>query len=133
MKPIRQTITFKATPHDVYEMLMDSARHAEFTGDRAVISRKAGGTFSVFSGYATGKNLELIPDRRIVQTWRASDWPDGHESQITFELREVKGGSRLTFTQTGVPDEFNAAIRQGWIDYYFAPMKRYFAAKGGKG
>jgi hypothetical protein len=31
-KPIHQTIIFKATPHEVYEALMDSKKHAAFTG-----------------------------------------------------------------------------------------------------
>ena len=32
-KTIRQTITFKAPPHDIYEALMDSRKHAKFTGE----------------------------------------------------------------------------------------------------
>jgi activator of HSP90 ATPase len=120
---IRQSVTFEATPHDVYEALMDSNRHAEFTGDEAAISRVVGGPIMAYGGYITGTNLELIPDEKIVQTWRASDWPEGQESTVTFILSADDGGTRLTFVQEGVPDEQHADIEQGWIDYYWTPMK----------
>ena len=124
MKTIKQTVTIKRNPHDVYEALMDSHKHTRFTGDKAVISKTIGGTFSVFDGYAQGTNLELIPDKKIVQTWRASDWPEGHSSMVTFMFKAVPSGTRLTFTQTDVPDEFADDIAQGWKDYYWTPLKQ---------
>lgn len=123
-KVIKQTAEFAATPHQVYEALMDSVKHSEFTGGEAKISRKVGGKFTAYDGYAEGKNLELIPDEKIVQTWRAGDWPEGHYSEITFELTKAKTGTRLIFTQTGVPAEFYDDIAQGWIDWYWTPMKK---------
>ncbi|MBI1802276.1 MAG: SRPBCC domain-containing protein [Chloroflexi bacterium] len=122
-RAIRQQVTFKASPHAVYEALMDSRQHAKFTGDRARISRKVGGKFSAYGDYISGVNLELVPDQKIVQSWRASEWPEGHESQVTFALAPVKGGTRLTFTHRGVPPEHTDDIKQGWIDNYWTPMK----------
>jgi activator of HSP90 ATPase len=122
-KDVKQTVTFKAAPHEVYEALMDSKKHSKFTGDKASISRKVGGKFSAFDGYSEGTNLELEPDKKIVQTWRASDWPEGHFSKATFSFKEIPGGTRLTFTQTGIPAKQYDDIAQGWRDYYWAPMK----------
>ncbi len=123
IKNIRQSVTFKASPHAVYEALMDSKKHAQFTGGKASISRKAGGKFTAFDGYAEGTNLELVPDEKIVQSWRASDWPAGHYSKATFSLKATNGGTRLAFTQSGVPAEQYGDIAQGWKDYYWVPMK----------
>jgi uncharacterized protein YndB with AHSA1/START domain len=122
-KPIRQSVTFKATPRQVYEALMDSRKHAQFTGDAASISRKIGGKIMAYGGYITGRNLELVPDQKIVQTWHAADWPEDHTSRVTFRLTPVKGGTRLTFTHNGVPDGHYEAIKQGWIEHYWTPMK----------
>ena len=122
-KTVKQTATFKTSPHEVYEALMDSKKHAKFTGDKATISRKVGGKFSTFDGYSEGANLELIPDSKIVQTWRASDWPEGHFSKVTFSFKEIPSGTRLTFTQTDVPAKQYDDIAQGWRDYYWAPLK----------
>ncbi len=123
-KSIRQTATFKATPHEVYEALMDSAKHAKFTGGKAKISREVGGKFTAFDGYSEGTNLELVPDKKIVQTWRASDWPEGHYSKTTYLLKAVDGGAKLTFTQTGVPADQYEDVSRGWKDFYWSPMKR---------
>ena len=123
-KTIKQTATFKAAPHDVYEALMDPVKHAEFTGGKARMSGVVGGKFSVFDGYAEGKNLELVPDAKIVQTWRANDWPEGHYSTVTFALKVVDGGTRLAFNQEGVPAAQYEDVSRGWKDFYWAPMKR---------
>jgi activator of HSP90 ATPase len=122
-KNIKQTATFKTSPHEVYELLMDEKKHADFTGGEAKISRKVGGKFSISDGEIEGKNLELVPDRKIVQTWRYSDWQEGHYSTATFALEPTEKGTRLTFTQIDVPDDKYEDIKQGWKDYYWTPMK----------
>jgi len=123
-KTIRQSVAFKASPHDVYEALMDSDKHSQFTGDKADISREVGGRFMAFGGYSEGVNIELVQDKKIVQSWRASDWLEGHYSQVTFSLKKSEDGTQLTFTQTGVPEEQYEDIYQGWWDYYWKPMKK---------
>jgi activator of HSP90 ATPase len=129
-KTLRQTATFKARSRDVYDALMTSRGHARITGAKATVSGKVGGKFRVFDGYATGVNLELSPGKKIVQSWRASDWPTDHYSTVSFALKRVKGGTRLTFTQTGVPDDQYAGIKMGWIEYYWKPMKALRSGRG---
>ena len=63
-KTLHQTIAFKATPHEVYEALMDSKKHTDFTEEKAVISRDIGGKFTVFDGWASGENVELVKDKK---------------------------------------------------------------------
>lgn len=123
MKTIRQTVTFKASRHEVYELLMDAKKHSRLTGGDVKLSRKIGDKFTVYDGEIEGINLELAPDEKIVQSWRYSDWPKGHYSRATFLLEDVKGGTRLIFTQYEVPDEHYEDIKQGWRDYYWNPMK----------
>ena len=69
-KTLHQSVLLKATAHDIYEALMDSNKHSEFTHSPAVIHREVGGEFSAFDGWASGKTVELIPDKKIVQKWR---------------------------------------------------------------
>jgi len=103
--------------------LMDSRKHANFTGEKASISRKIGGKFTAYAGYISGVNLDLVEDRKIVQSWRGNDWPAGHYSRVTFLLKKVKGGARLIFRQSGVPEVHYKDIHQGWRDYYWKPMR----------
>ena len=122
-KPIHQTVTFKASPHEVYEALMDSKKHAAFTGGKARINRAVGGKFMAYDDYITGKNVELIPDQKIVQDWRAVDWPEGYFSCVTFEFTAIPEGTRLDFTHVDLPEGTEEEFTQGWIDNYWEPMK----------
>jgi activator of HSP90 ATPase len=85
--------------------------------------------FELGDGYITGRNLELVPDRLIVQEWRGDEeaWPKAHFSVARFRFTRVKGGTRLDFTQSGVPAAYAKMIAHGWHEYYWEPMKRALA------
>ncbi len=125
-KTIRQQVTFKgATPHELYEWLMDSKKHSEFTGEKSVISRKVGGRFTAGDGWIEGMNLELVKDRLIVQGWRGNDakWPKGYYSTVRFTFTRTKTGARLDLLHSGVPAAAYEEIREGWREYYWEPLK----------
>lgn len=115
-----------ATPKEIYTLWLDSKQHGALTGTEALISPKVGGSFMVFDGWATGKNIELVPNKKIVQSWHAQDWPDTVQSTITVTLLPAKGGTKLLFQHEGVPKRFGKSIAQGWEDYYWKPMKKHF-------
>ena len=123
-RTIKQTVFFKVEPHEIYEALMDSRKHSEFTGDKAVISRKEGGKYSACSKYIEGRNLKLVSDKKIVQTWRSSDFDKGYFSTVTFEFAKVKGGTKLKFKHEGVPADQYEEVKNGWIEYYWQPIKK---------
>jgi activator of HSP90 ATPase len=123
-KNLRQSVTFQASPHDIYEILMDPGKHSILTGSNVKVERKVGSRFSVYDGDIQGENLELIPDRKIIQSWRYADWPRNHYSKVTFSLKAASNGTLLSFRQTGIPEKYYEEIKQGWKDYYWNPMKK---------
>ena len=125
MKSIKQAAYFNATPHEVFELLMDSKKHSAFTGHKANVSRKKGGEFTAYDEWITGKNLEIVKDKKIVQSWRGADWEKGHFSKAEFRLEKKGKGCKLIFTQTGVPDNKYSHINKGWKDQYWKKMKDY--------
>jgi len=127
-KDITQDEFFKATPQEVYDALMDSKKHAEFTGASAKIDNKVGGNFTAWDGYIKGENLELVPGKKIVQSWNADEdgWPADHYSKVTYELSPAPGGTNLHFTHTGLPEDNADDKVGGWIDHYWKPMKKTF-------
>ena len=128
MKTIRQTATIRgATPHDVYESLLDSKRHGKLIGERAKIGRRPGQAWSAYGAGLSGEQIALTKDKCIVQSWRESDWPKGVHSRATFSLARTKGGTRITFRQSGVPDRHYRSISSGWHEYYWEPLKKQFA------
>jgi activator of HSP90 ATPase len=129
-RSIRQTVTFAAPPKAVYDALMISKEHAAFTHSKTKISTKVGGSFTTGDGYISGKNVELVAGKKIVQEWRGDEegWPEDHFSIVTFVLAAVGPTTRLTFTQSGIPAEFADAIAQGWKDFYWEPLRQYLEA-----
>ena len=107
----------------VLESLPDSKKHSLFSASPAKISRKVGGKFSAYDNYIEGTNIKLIQDKLIVQSWRGSEWPEGHFSHATFALTKTKSGAKLMFIQTDIPSEFYESIKEGWTQYYWKPMK----------
>lgn len=122
---IRQTVSIKASPKEIYEALVDEKKHAKLTESETRIERKVGGEFSAYDGYNTGKILELIPDEKIVIALRhdENDWPEDYFSTVTFEMKDGKEGTRLVFTQTGLPIQHAGHINDGWKEHYWKPMK----------
>ena len=103
---IHQEIDFKASPQRVYEALLDAKEFSEFSTMPAQIDSAVGGTFSLFNKHIVGRNLELVPNKRIVQAWRVVDWPPGVYSIARFELIPQGSGTHLIFDHTGLSGEF---------------------------
>jgi activator of HSP90 ATPase len=124
---IQQSVTFKSTPAELYELFMDSAKHSAATGAPARISRKVGGKWSAFSGMILGKNLALVPDRMVVQSWRSSAWKSSDpDSILVVRFEKTKGGAAVHLAHVGVPSYDHKGVTQGWKKYYWEPWKEYF-------
>jgi hypothetical protein len=99
------------------------------TRAEASMSNEIGAEVSAWDGYITGRNLELVPGERIVQSWRTTQFSDEHEDSIvTVILEEIDGGTLLTLVHANVPDEQTSYEQGGWHEYYFEPMKEYFSS-----
>src|SRR6516165_7469921 len=126
-KTLQQTVTFKAPPQEVYDTLMDSKKHRSLSGEPAKISKKVGGKFTAWGSHLSGINLVLKPGKKIVQAWRATGWWPDHYSIAIFDITKMRGGSRLKFTQIGIPPSRYSGHYRGWIETYWTPMKEIFA------
>ena len=125
---IRHTVRFAVPPRAIYGALMDSRQHRAFTGAPAKIEPRVGGRFTAWGPHLSGITVELVKDKRIVQAWRAENWPAGHYSIATFELKRAGSGTLLIFTQAGVPAKNLKGINAGWKTHYWQPLKKFFAA-----
>jgi activator of HSP90 ATPase len=115
-----------ATPSEIYDAWLSSAGHSAMTGSPAHASAEVGAAFDAWDGYINGSNLALEPGKRIVQSWRTSQFEDEHaDSRIELTLEPVEGGTRVTLTHSNVPDG-QGHYEQGWQSHYFEPMKAYF-------
>jgi len=121
------TTVIPASTQEIYDAWLDSRAHSEMTGGKAAMSDEVGAEVAAWDGYITGRNLELVPGERIVQSWRTSQFTGQHEdSIITVTLEEVADGTLLTLVHSKVPEGQTSYERGGWQKHYFEPMKEYF-------
>src|SRR5262252_6648452 len=123
---IHQEIEFNAGPQQLYEALLDSKQFTEFSGRPAEINREVGGAFSLFKGHIIGRNLELVPNQRIVQAWRVVTWPEGAYSIARFDLKPQRSGTRVIFDHIGFPEGLHDHLAQGWEENYWSLLKNIF-------
>jgi uncharacterized protein YndB with AHSA1/START domain len=119
-----------ATPQEIYEAWLSSEGHTAMTGGAAHASDEVGGEFDAWDGYIHGKNLELEPFRRIVQSWRSAQFGDEHEDsriEVLFEAND--DGTLMTVRHANVPDDQRGYENGGWQQSYVTPMQEYFSSK----
>lgn len=122
MSNIHQEVTLPADPERIYQALVDSKRFGELTGAPASGDSAEGASFSVFGGHITGRHVELVPGKRVVQAWRAKTWPEGLYSIARFELQAVGNTTRLVFDHDGFPDDMKEHLAKGWQSNYWEKL-----------
>ncbi len=129
MDNIRLVTILPATPEDLYDAWLSSLGHTAMTGAPATTEARVGARHTAWDGYISGEHVELEPGRRILQTWRTTEFPEtSPDSLLEIVLMEHGDGTRLTLIQNGIPDGQGEKYHEGWQDHYFAPMHAYFAA-----
>jgi activator of HSP90 ATPase len=119
--------TIPARASEIYGAWLSSEGHAAMTGNPAEVDGTVGGRFSAWDGYIYGSTLELMPNQRIVQAWRTTEFPDqAPDSHLEILLEETDDGTKVMLTHSDMPEDQVDSYRQGWEDFYFKPMKKYF-------
>src|SRR5215469_11665369 len=136
---IHQEPMFKASPKRIYDALTDANQFQkiqliggeiaakDLEAKPAVISTQAGGTFILFGGYIVGRQIELVPNQRIVEAWREITWEAGVYSIVRFELKEQGVGTKLIFDHTGFPVGAGEHLAVGWKSNYWDPLEKLLA------
>jgi activator of HSP90 ATPase len=131
---------FKASRKRVYEALTDAKQFQKVTllsaavqsgmakgNIPAEITPEPGGPFKFFNGFIVGRNLELVPNERIVQAWRVAYWPQGAWSLARFVLVEQGSDTKLIFDHTGFPKGDADHLLEGWNGNYWQPLAKFLA------
>ncbi len=122
-----QHVFIQATPLQVYDALVDPTVASAVVGGACEGEPAVGASFTHWNKYIHGKHVELVRGERIVQEWRTTEWPKGAPpSRLEISLDGTGGGTELTMTHSLVPTEQAEDYRQGWIDYYWTPMRAHF-------
>jgi activator of HSP90 ATPase len=133
-KTIQQTIEFEGvTPEELFEIYVDAKKHAAAIGAPVTMSRRLDVEFSAFgSGFVRGRNLHIVDQRQIVQTWRAQAWKESDpDSILILAFEKSPGGARIELLQASVPDHAFRTISDGWTKMYWDPWRAYIREQKG--
>jgi activator of HSP90 ATPase len=125
---IHQEIDFNAAPERIYELLLDAKQFSAFSKDTAEIQPQPGGAFKLFGGRIEGRNIELVPNQRIVQAWRPASWPPGVYSIVRFDLVARGSGTRIVLDHAGFSEDNWEHFNEGWPHNYWDPLRKYLNA-----
>ena len=122
--------TLPAPPDKLFDMYLDAATHAAFTGLPVILEPRAGGVFRAFDGMLSGKILHIEPKTLIVQTWRSGNWPlTDMDSVLALSFWPAPDGARIELVHINVPEEDFAGVSQGWEKYYWTPWRAYLTTQ----
>ena len=137
---IHEEPLFKASRKRVHEALIDTNQFDKVIQLSGVmnsgtslgtkpteIGREAGAAFAIFGGYITGRQIELVPNERIVQAWRVGSWNPGVYSIAKFDLVEQGSGTKIVFHHTGFPKADGQHLADGWKAHYWEPLEKLLA------
>ena len=128
MESFTLTTILPASAKEIYNSWLSNAGHSQMTGSRAEVQSGSGGAFTAWDGYIWGRTLELETNRRIVQAWRTSEFPEGSpDSRVEILFEEDPNGTKITLTHTNIPDGQGESYKQGWDDFYSSPMRTFFS------
>jgi uncharacterized protein YndB with AHSA1/START domain len=125
-RTIQLAASLPASPDRLFDMYLDPAEHAAFTGAPVAISARPGAPFRAFNDALTGTVLQVVAKRLIVQSWRSSRWAatDIDSTLILTFVPEGDGG-RIELVHVNVADDDFAGVSRGWEAYYWSPWRAY--------
>ncbi len=123
---LHQEIVLKSSLTRIYSVLLDSKQFAAFSHEPADIHSEAGGAFSMFGARILGRNVELVPNQRIVQAWRSAGWAPGVYSIVRFEFKEQGAQTLVVLDHSGFPEGQYDNLYSGWKSHYWDPLQLFF-------
>ncbi|HNY14452.1 MAG TPA: SRPBCC domain-containing protein [Bacteroidales bacterium] len=124
MKTFKKTFRINAEPSDVYSALTNPYTIGLWSGYPAIMSEEPGSEFSLWEGDITGRNLEFIKDRKVVQEWYFGD--QAEKSIVTINIQPDREDSQVTVEHTNIPDADFDDIAEGWREYYIGAIMVFF-------
>lgn len=114
-------LVIAADPEEVFAALTNPFQIEIWSGYPADMKAEVGYVFSLWEGDITGVNLEVVPNRRLVQEWFFGEQEE--QSLVEIKLKKENGKTVLDLKHTHIPAEVYEEITEGWREYYLGSMK----------
>lgn len=106
----------------MWQAFVDPVVIQKWSGDKAVMDAQVGTAFELWGGSIYGKNIEVVPEKKLVQEWFGGDWDK--PSIVTFTLKKRGNGRVVELTHTDIPTDEVSNVDDGWKEYYMGTLKK---------
>ncbi len=129
-KLVKQSVVLPAGARELYAMYLNPRTHAAITGHEVEIGARPGARFRAFNGALTGRILQTVPGRLIVQAWRSRAFHKGDvDSTLVLRFTATGKKGRIDLMHVNVPDHDYRGVDNGWRQYYWKPWRKFLAAR----
>jgi activator of HSP90 ATPase len=129
-RTVNQSVTLPAPAKKLYAMYLSPRAHGAIVGGKVQIGSRPGTRFRAFGGALSGRMLQTIPGRLIVQAWRSRAFRKG-DADSTLILRFTPKGrsGRIDLVHVNVPNHDYRGVSKGWKNYYWKPWRKVLAGR----
>lgn len=124
MKDFKKYYEINTSPDILYSALTNAATIQLWSGAAAVMEPVEGTEFSLWEDSIVGKNITLVPGKKIVQEWYFGEQPE--PSIVTILLHELKNGTSVELRHSNIPDDDYENITTGWTENYFGSLMDFY-------
>jgi len=124
MKDFKKYYEINTSPDILYSALTNAATIQLWSGAIAVMEPVEGTEFSLWEDSIVGKNITLVPGKKIVQEWYFGEQPE--PSIVTILLHEMKNGTSVELRHSNIPDDDYENITTGWTENYFGSLMDFY-------
>lgn len=125
MQSLNRVYKIKATPEEVFNSVTNAVAIEIWSGYKAIIQPVEGTEFELFEGDITGRIVEVVTDKKLVQEWYFGEQQE--QSIVTITFRQKGNSTIIELFHTNIPDEEIENIKEGWDSYFWGAIQKFFA------
>jgi len=124
MKDFKKYYKINTEAEILFSALTNAATIQLWTGEPAVMEPVEGSSFSLWEDSIVGKNITIVPGKKLVQEWYFGEQEP--PSIVTIILHKDKSTTSVELRHTNIPDEIYENITQGWNENYFGALGEFY-------
>ena len=126
MPSITQKYEMDAKPEEVWDALVNSETIEIWSKDESKMTDDVGASWMLWGGQMFGKNLEVVKNKKLVQSWCYEEWDKDKPSKVTITLKPKGKKTIVELLHEDVPEKSVKSITEGWNTYYLGAIKEMF-------
>jgi activator of HSP90 ATPase len=106
----------------VWKSFVDMIYIKKWCPSYCTMNDRIGTQFKIMGEEIHGKNLEVVPNKKLVQEWYLKGWK--HPSFVTIKLSKEGDSTIISLTHTNIPHNDYFYVEESWTDKYIGLIRK---------